>query len=317
VSAMGVRSESALASLLLTNHLVDVGATPLSAKRYWALLDAVVDPSELLGASAGEIGRRTGLPADESARIAQLLTGGTGLAFELERMERQGFFALTCFDEDYPARLRERLGDHAPPVLYTVGSRDLLSADGIGIVGSRGVSADGAEVARLAAEAAAKAGLTVISGGAKGVDQVSMAAGHEIGGRVVGYLADSLERRVREPSTRRAIAEGAICLVTPYKPSAGFSVASAMGRNKLIYASAGTTLVVSSDLDRGGTWGGAVEALRQGFGAVAVWTGPGGGPGNGRLVELGARAVDDVSVLVNEPFTPPISARSDQQRLGL
>ena len=70
-----------------------------------------------------------------------------------------------------------------------------------------------------------------------------------------------------------------------------------MGRNKLIYALADVTLVVASDDGRGGTWGGAVEALRRGFGRVAVWTGPGAGPGNEPLVQKGATPVDNVEEL--------------------
>lgn len=317
VGPMGARSPSALASLLLTNHLVDAGAAPLSAKRFWALLESTPDPAEVLGASVEEIRRRTGLPGDEASRIEQLLAAGTGLAFELERMERQGLVALTPFDEGYPTRLRDRLGDQAPPVLYTVGERTLLVEKGLGIVGSRSVSDEGAEVARLAAAAAVQEGIPVISGGARGVDQVSMTAAYEAGGRAVGYLADSLERRLREPNTRKAIAEGSTCLATPYKPSAGFSIASAMGRNKLVYASARVTLIVASDLERGGTWEGAVEALRSGFGPVAVWSGAGAGPGNERLVDMGAYPVDDVSRLLSDPAEQSVPSRSDQLRLGL
>jgi len=50
-------------------------------------------------------------------------------------------------------------------------------------------------------------------------------------------------------------------LISPYDPSAGFNVGNAMQRNKLIYALADASLVVSSDLNKGGTWTGAVEQL--------------------------------------------------------
>ena len=61
------------------------------------------------------------------------------------------------------------------------------------------------------------------------------------------------------------------------------------------------TLVVACDLERGGTWEGAVQALRRGYGSVAAWVGPGAGPGNERLVELGAIAVDDVAAVLQTP----------------
>jgi hypothetical protein len=58
-------------------------------------------------------------------------------------------------------------------------------------------------------------------------------------------------------------------------------------------------VVVASELDRGGTWEGATEALRRGYGSVAVWVGSGAGPGNERLAELGATPVEDLSSLLH------------------
>jgi predicted Rossmann fold nucleotide-binding protein DprA/Smf involved in DNA uptake len=144
-----------------------------------------------------------------------------------------------------------------------------------------------------------------------------MSAARGAGGRIVGYLADSLSRRVREPSTRRALAAGSTCLATPFSPTEGFSAANALGRNKLIYASATVTLVVACDLDRGGTWDGAVRALRRGYGSVAVWTGTGAGPGNERLVELGAIPIDDVAAVPElRPLDPGTPLAPEQLRLG-
>jgi predicted Rossmann fold nucleotide-binding protein DprA/Smf involved in DNA uptake len=295
----GARSDDALAALLLTTRLGDADEAPLAPGRFWSLVAAVPEPSELFATTSGDIARRTGFPEQEAAGVERLLAAGTNLAFALERSERQGFLAVTPFDAGYPQTLRDRLGDQAPPVLFTVGARELLSADSIGVVGSRAVSREGEAVAREVARRVARDGLAVVSGGAKGVDRAAMSAAHEAGGRVVGYVADSLVRRVQEPSTRRALADGATCLATPFDPSAGSSAANAIGRNKLIYASARVTLVVASDLDRGGTWEGATEALRRGYGSVAVWVGPGAGPGNERLAELGATPVDDVASLLD------------------
>ncbi len=52
-----------------------------------------------------------------------------------------------------------------------------------------------------------------------------------------------------------------LLLISPYDPQVGFNVGNAMGRNKLIYALADAALVVASDLNKGGTWSGAVEQL--------------------------------------------------------
>ena len=83
----------------------------------------------------------------------------------------------------------------------------------------------------------------------------------EAGGKVVGVLADSLEKTAMNREHRNLLLDGQLVLISPYDPSAGFNVGNAMQRNKLIYALADAALVVSSDLNKGGTWAGAVEQL--------------------------------------------------------
>ena len=299
--SMTLRSDDSLATLLLTNHLTETDAAPFGPKGFWDLVDRVGDPSGLLGVDAEVVVARVGKP-DLADRVLSLLDAATGFAFALERFESQGFAALTPFDESYPQRLRERLGSLAPPVLFAAGPVELLSREAIGIVGSRNVDDRGAEVAEEAARVAVAAGLSVVSGGARGVDQRSMSATYQAGGSVIGFLVESLERRVRSPETRRVITEGVVCLATPFKPDAGFTPANAMARNKLIYATARTTLVVASDEGRGGTWQGALEAMHRGFGDVAVWRGEGEGLGNGALVSHGGRALTALDILADDPL---------------
>lgn len=81
-----------------------------------------------------------------------------------------------------------------------------------------------------------------------------------------------------------------------------------MGRNKIIYGLARCTIVVASDLQTGGTWAGATEALKNGHGRVASWMGPGAGAGNGALVQRGAVELSDVNrlgELLDESVDPP------------
>ena len=169
----------------------------------------------------------------------------------------------------------------------------------------------------VAREAAAR-GLPVVSGGARGIDQEAMAAALDAGGNAVGVLADSLSRQVTKPPVRRAVLEGRLCLCTPYKPSAGFSVANAMGRNRLIYTLSEVALVVASDNGQGGTWEGAVEAIRGRLTDVVVWAGDGAGPGNSALVALGGRPAGSVAdVLVPGEAAAPRSSGSGQMSFGL
>jgi predicted Rossmann fold nucleotide-binding protein DprA/Smf involved in DNA uptake len=219
-----------------------------------------------------------------------------------QRYSDRGIWILTAADADYPEQLNTRLGNAAPVILFGAGNVALLGAQGIGVVGSRDLDDDGVKVTRKLGAAIADAGLTLISGGARGADQISMGAAAEHGGSVVGVLAHPLERQLADRSAQELIADQRLCFATPFKPSAGFSVANAMARNKLVYALAERTIVVASDLDSGGTWAGATEALRRHYGAVSVWSGPGAGPGNGRLADMGATSIADVdSLLTSTP----------------
>ncbi|OGK90400.1 MAG: hypothetical protein A2X50_10885 [Candidatus Rokubacteria bacterium GWF2_70_14] len=109
----------------------------------------------------------------------------------------------------------------------------------------------------------AKARRTLVSGGARGIDQAAMRGALEAGGKVAGVLADSLERAALNREHRNLLMDGRLVLISPYDPSAGFNVGHAMQRNKLIYALADAALVVSSDYEKGGTWAGAVEQLEK------------------------------------------------------
>ncbi len=219
---------------------------------------------------------------------------------------------VSALDEDYPAPLRDRLGRTAPPLLYVVGDTHLLRAAMLGIVGARDVSEPGAEAARQAAAEAVRNDHGVVSGGAKGVDRLAMVAALEAGGVAVGVLADSLLRATRDADVRRLLADGRLTFCTPYNPTAGFSVANAMGRNKLIYALSRATLVVAADTEKGGTWAGAVEALRKSIAPVLVWAGHGAGEGNARLASLGAKGVPSVADLFPLPTLDQAAEESDR-----
>jgi predicted Rossmann fold nucleotide-binding protein DprA/Smf involved in DNA uptake len=109
----------------------------------------------------------------------------------------------------------------------------------------------------------------------------------EAGGVAIGVLADSLESTVRKPDVRQLLLDDRLLLLTPYAPTAGFSVGGAMGRNKLIYGLADFAVVVSSDFQTGGTWAGAVEALKAGWCPVIVREAEGAPKGNRELIKLG------------------------------
>lgn len=280
-------NQDTLAVLAMTNRFTDTGAQPLKASEAWRVLERVGDPSSLLGADRATVAERTAGADVDPERLIRLLDAGVGLAVRLDGLYERGITPVTAVDEAYPSRLRDRLGPAAPPVLYCAGELSLLGADGIGIVGSREVDDEVADVARKVANEVAHAGLPVISGGARGIDSISMASAYETGGAAVGVLADSLEKAIGQAANRRAMLDGRACLCTPYRPDARFSAGSAMGRNKIVYGLSRVTVVVTSAKNEGGTWSGATEALKKGYGRVAVWMGAGRGPGNDALVRAG------------------------------
>ena len=309
---MARRSDTSLATLLLVSRAVPSTERPLTATEFWKLVARVDDPGVLLGRSRDELNELAGF--ELANRVDALFDRATALAFRLEELERGGVMTLSAFDDGYPERWRTRLGAAAPAAIHAAGAIDLLAAGGVAVVGSRDVSREGAEVARAVAECAASAGRVVISGGARGTDRLAMQAGLEHDGRVVGVLADALTRTASDSEVRRAVGDGQLCLVTPYGPDAPFNAGNAMGRNKLIYALADVTFVVATDEGKGGTWAGATEAMKKNYGAVAVWTGEGAGPGNNRLVDLGGRPIESVEQLVD---IDSVENRRSAEQLGL
>ena len=230
----------------------------------------------------------------DKQRLESLLGRGVQLGFAVEEWQRNGIWIISRSDTDYPARYKKHLKDKAPPLLFGVGDRSLLKGGGLGIVGSRNVDQAGEAFTRQVAEFCANNQMPVVSGGARGVDQISMTAALEAGGVTIGILAENLLKKSVERSARHAIADGRLLLLSPYHPNARFTVGTAMGRNKLIYAMADYGLIVSAEHKKGGTWAGAQEELkRENALPVFVRIGNDVPQGNSKLLDLGAIAWPD------------------------
>src|SRR3546814_13505630 len=121
-----------------------------------------------------------------------------------------------------------------------------------------------------------------------------MRAALESNGIVAGVLADSLLRSLRQPANAEAVADGRVCLCTPYAPAAGFSVGRAMGRNQVIDALAAATRVVATGERSGGPWAGAQESAKQPLGPGPAWTGAGARPGTRQLVSTAAAEIAEL-----------------------
>jgi predicted Rossmann fold nucleotide-binding protein DprA/Smf involved in DNA uptake len=180
-----------------------------------------------------------------------------------------------------------RAGRAVEAVLFYAGASELLGQPGLAVVGSRHLDQAGQDCAQFVGNACGLSGLVLYSGGAKGVDTISMQAALDERGTSVGILTDSLERAVRVSAHRGALQRGDLCLATPYHPNSGFSVGAAMGRNRLIYTLADYALVVASDAEKGGTWAGATEALKAGWLPVFILEHPEMPEGNRLLIQKG------------------------------
>ena len=246
-------------------------------------------PADLIAPSANDLVAACGAVV-EAARLRELLSRGFQMAQAVERWSARAIWVISRADESYPRRWKERLKEDCPPILYGCGDVALLARGGLAVVGSRHADDDTLAWARHVGATAAEAGVAVVSGGARGIDEAAVRGSLEAGGRASVVLADSLEREAINKANRQPVVDKRLVIVSPYDPAARFNVGHAMGRNKLIHCLADASLVVRCDAGSGGTWSGAVEHLgREGATALYVRNGAEAPEGNRAL--LAKRAV--------------------------
>lgn len=168
------------------------GLGPVLARRG---LEVFGSPDRLLGASAAALAQVEGVGRRRAERLRHSMDEDASparLEQELEHLERLGARPLAFEDPDYPQLLR-----HIPdPPLLLYARGDLAEADALSValVGSRRASAYGRDQAQRFAGYAATAGLTVVSGGARGIDAAAHRAALRAGGRTLAVLGSGLAR---------------------------------------------------------------------------------------------------------------------------
>ena len=170
--------------------------------------------------------------ADAGARIQETVDGMSGVV-------------LQPTDASFPNALRE-IPD-APTLLFALGHLDLLSSPCVAIVGSRDHSRYGTEVATQFAAGLSRAGLTVVSGMARGLDAVAHRAGLDAGSGSVGVLGNGFG--VVYPAANRELYERMVdagCLVTEHAPGERPHAGSFPRRNRLISGLSKVTLVIEA-----------------------------------------------------------------------
>jgi predicted Rossmann fold nucleotide-binding protein DprA/Smf involved in DNA uptake len=233
-------------------------------------------------------------------RVAALLDRAGALGLLLEKWQRAGLWVMSSTDADYPARLTRRLEKTAPPALFGCGPRHLLNLGGVAVVGSRDASESELAWTKRVAQSLASQKRSVISGGARGVDETAMLGALEAGGTAVGVLPDGLLKAITSAKYRGSLLNQKLVLLSPYNPESAFDAGQAIGRNKHIYCLADTAVVAASRKEKGGTWTGALDNLKHGWVPLLLNRDAAEGSGNQALVEHGGQWMPEDFSLIGQ-----------------
>lgn len=282
--------------LTLCSHIcVGEGVRPLEPKEYselaQKLLLAEKTPKDLFNFSTDEFKSILGFNEEQIARVVRLLDRNASLSFELSNYQNMGIEAVTRSDLGYPKNLKKKLSNTCPPIFYYAGDLSLLERQYIGYVGARTVTNEDISFTIQTVRKTVSLGYGVVSGGAKGIDTISGNESLLNNGFTVEYLSDSLLKKLKKSDVIKNIQQRKLLLMSVSKPDAGFNVGMAMMRNKYIYAQSIGTVIIHSDLNKGGTWNGANENLKNNWCTTLCWDYP--HPGNQALIKNGAVPISE------------------------
>lgn len=266
--------------------------------RFRRLLDHFGSMEAAWNASAADLSR-AGLDAKTVNTIATTRPT-VSPEREIERMERVGVSALTWQDPRYPERLRQTYGP--PPVLYIRG--EIAEADdwAVAVVGTRRATVYGQEVTRRLAGDLARAGVTVVSGLARGVDTCAHHASLEAGGRTISVLGSGVD--VIYPRENARLVESIVecgAVISEYPLGTTPEPGNFPQRNRIISGLSLGTLVIEADTTSGAliTADFANEEGREVF-AVPGSILAKGCSGTNRLIQQGAKLVTCVQDILEE-----------------
>ena len=246
---------------------VALALTPgIGSARFATLLSACETPSGALAAPLAFLRSLSGMSAAAASAVrARSVHDGERV---LEAAEQAGATVLTLLDPDYPESLRSIV--EPPPVLFLTGRTELLRRPAVAVVGSRDHTPYGAQVCTMIAAGAARAGLPVVSGMARGLDAVAHSAALDAGGTTIGVLGNGIG--VIYPAANRELYERLATdglLLTEFPPGERPTIGSFPRRNRLISGLARVTVVVEAAPGSGALIT-AANALEQGREVMAV-----------------------------------------------
>ncbi len=219
---------------------------------------------------------------------------------EMAALERAGVIALNWHDPRYPARLKE-ISD-PPPVLYVKGQLDPEDERSVAIVGTRNPTSYGREAAANLSAELARAGITIASGLALGIDGISHRAALDMGQRTIAVVAGGLDivyPKEHAGLSRRIEESGALFSEVPLgiRPDSR----SFPRRNRLISGISLGTLVVEAGEASGARWTvyHALEQDREVFCVPGSIFSPASRLTN-RLIKEGAKLVGNANDVLEE-----------------
>ena len=230
---------------LIALNLIE-GVGPVRAR---SLLEHFGDAPQILAASKSALLRVRNI-GDETAEAIATWEKTIDLAGELKRISDFGCHVLIQSDENYPASLREI---YDPPlVLYVKGELTAKDKNAVAMVGSRSTTHYGIETARKLAYQLAYVGVTVVSGGARGIDTAAHQGALAAKGRTVCVLGTGVNI-VFPPENKdlfgRIAENGAVITQFPFNRNGdrqSFAI-----RNRIIAGMTLGTVVVEADLHSG------------------------------------------------------------------
>src|SRR5256884_3820493 len=279
------------------------------------LLEVFRQPERVLAAKRDELRRIEGIGNEVAEQISNW-ESIVDLTAELKRISDFGASVITQESPLYPKSLREI---HAPPiVLYVWVELQERDQHAIGIIGARRTTHYGSEAAKKLAYQLAYAGLTVISGLARGIDTAAHQGALAAKGRTIAVIGSGLSKLY--PPENRALAEkicdGNGAVVSEFSMEIEPDRQTFPMRNRIISGWSHGILVVEAGVNSGALIT-ASQALEQGRAVYAV---PGhinapSAIGSNRLIQQGAKLVmdandilDDLQILLPETKPSPQAA---------
>ncbi|HEY7002042.1 MAG TPA: DNA-processing protein DprA [Candidatus Udaeobacter sp.] len=264
------------------------------------LLEVFRQPQQILAAKRNELRTVEGIGSEVADQISNWKSI-VDLTAELDRIREFGAEVITQESPSYPKSLREI---HAPPiVLYVSGELQERDHHAIGIIGARRTTHYGVESAKKLAYQLAYAGLTVISGLARGIDTAAHQGALAAKGRTIAVIGSGLSRLY--PPENAALAEkiraGNGAIVSEFSMEIEPDRQTFPMRNRIISGWSHGILVVEAGLNSGALIT-ASQAIEQGRSVYAV---PGhinapSAMGSNRLIQQGAKLVMDASDILDD-----------------